>query len=75
MCSYEIEDYLGKGTFGQVVKCVEVIIGETEEEREQKKLRFAIKVLKNKRNYYYQGLVEVKVMLKVLNELCKKCDS
>lgn len=47
--------YLGKGTFGQVVRCVEASATED----------FAIKVIKNKRSYYYQGVVELKVMLKV----------
>jgi hypothetical protein len=38
-----------------VVKCTELGSGEG----------VAVKVLKNKRNYYCQGLVEVKVMMKV----------
>jgi serine/threonine protein kinase len=47
--------FLGKGAFGQVVKCIELSTGE----------EFAVKILKNKRNYYCQGIVEVKIMLKV----------
>jgi len=53
--SYEIISFLGSGTFGQVTKCVDVLTME----------EVAIKILKNKRNYYYQGLTEVKIMLKV----------
>ena len=48
---------MGKGTFGQVVKCI-MSAGEAREE-------VAVKVIKNRRNYYSQGLVELKIMLKV----------
>ena len=47
-----ILDMLGKGTFGQVVLCENVT----------KKERVAIKVLKNKRNYRNQGVVEIKIL-------------
>lgn len=53
--SFQVISFLGKGTFGQVVKCVELHSGE----------EFAVKILKNKRNFYYQGIVEAKIMLKV----------
>jgi serine/threonine protein kinase len=49
---YKVLDMLGKGTFGQVVKCRRAG-GET----------CALKVLKNKPAYYAQGLVEVKLLM------------
>ena len=54
---YIILDILGKGTFGQVVKCIE---------RGTSKL-CAIKVIKNKPAYYNQGKTEIQI-LKLLNQ-------
>ena len=49
---YEIQDLLGKGTFGQVVKCV----------CKQTKEAVAIKVIKNKKAFKNQGVVEIKII-------------
>ena len=54
---YEIIDQLGKGTFGQVMKCVNV------SDRSQS---VAVKIVKNKPAYFQQGLVEVRI-LQLLN--------
>jgi dual specificity protein kinase YAK1 len=55
---YIIIDSLGEGTFGQVVKC-----------RDSQGLLCAAKVIKNKPAYYIQGLIEVKILSKLNNEL------
>jgi serine/threonine protein kinase len=55
---FEIIDQLGKGTFGQVMKCANV------SDRSQS---VAIKIVKNKPAYFQQGLVEVRI-LQVLNK-------
>ena len=55
---YVIIDSLGEGTFGQVVKC-----------RDSQGLLCAAKVIKNKPAYYIQGLIEVKILSKLNNEL------
>lgn len=49
---YEILDLLGKGTFGQVVKCENKAIKEV----------VAIKVIKNKKAFKNQGVVEIKIL-------------
>lgn len=54
---YEIIDQLGKGTFGQVMKCVNIA------DRSQS---VAVKIVKNKPAYFQQGLVEVRI-LQLLN--------
>jgi serine/threonine protein kinase len=55
---YTIIDSLGEGTFGQVVKC-----------KDSQGLLCAAKVIKNKPAYYIQGLIEVKILSKLNNEL------
>jgi len=55
---YEILELMGKGTFGQVVKC---------ECKRQKEL-VAIKVIKNKKSFKNQGVVEIKI-LDLLNRI------
>ena len=47
---YEVLDFIGRGTFGQVLKCMRKDTGEL----------VAIKILKNHPNYARQGQVEVK---------------
>lgn len=54
---YIIIDLLGKGTFGQVVKCVERLTNKL----------CAIKVIKNKPAYFSQGKTEISI-LKMLNQ-------
>jgi len=49
---YTVVEMLGRGTFGQVVKC--------RDERTDKLV--AVKVLKNKRAYFKQGLLEIGVL-------------
>jgi serine/threonine protein kinase len=49
---YQILDLLGQGTFGQVVKCMNIKSKET----------VAVKVIKNKPAYYNQSLVEVAIL-------------
>jgi serine/threonine protein kinase len=45
-------DLMGKGTFGQVVKC----------ECRQTKEMTAIKVIKNKKAFKNQGVIEIKIL-------------
>ena len=54
---YEITDKLGKGSFGQVFKCFDHKNQET----------VALKILRNKKRLYKQGLIEAKI----LEELCE----
>ena len=49
---YQILDILGQGTFGQVVKCLNL----------KTKDNVAVKVIKNKPAYYNQSLVEVAIL-------------
>ena len=53
---YEIDSLIGKGSFGQVVKAYDV----------QEKEWVAIKIIKNKRAFYQQALIE-KRLLELLN--------
>lgn len=54
---YEILSLLGKGSFGQVVKCFD----------HKKQINVAVKMIRNKKRFEKQGLVEVKI-LKYLKE-------
>ncbi|KAI9095789.1 hypothetical protein DFS34DRAFT_661659 [Phlyctochytrium arcticum] len=49
---YEILSLLGKGSFGQVVKCLD----------HKTKNHVALKIIRNKKRFEKQGLVEVKVL-------------
>jgi dual specificity protein kinase YAK1 len=55
---YVIMELLGKGTFGQVIRCV----------RKSKEDVFAIKIIKNKPAYTNQALSEVKIFKKIKEE-------
>eukprot|EP01083_Nonionella_stella_P210214 761248_1 len=55
---FQVIDLLGKGTFGQVVKCHNL---------SKKDDICAVKVIKNKPAYFNQALVEIRI-LKMLNE-------
>ncbi|KAF9206834.1 hypothetical protein BGZ49_001726 [Haplosporangium sp. Z 27] len=52
MFRYEILDMLGKGSFGQVAKCYDHKTGEY----------VAIKIIRNKKRFHCQALVEVKIL-------------
>ncbi|KAI9819729.1 MAG: hypothetical protein M1832_003963 [Thelocarpon impressellum] len=52
---YEIVDILGKGSFGQVVRCVDHKTGGL----------VAIKIIRNKKRFHQQALVEVSILQKL----------
>jgi dual specificity tyrosine-phosphorylation-regulated kinase 2/3/4 len=52
---YEVVDLLGKGSFGQVVRCVDHKTG----------LLVAIKIIRNKKRFHQQALVEVNILQKL----------
>ena len=54
---YEVVDILGKGSFGQVVRCIDHKTGGL----------VAIKIIRNKKRFHQQALVEVNI-LKLLRE-------
>ena len=49
---YEIKTFLGKGSFGTALKCFDHKTG----------VDIAVKVVKNKKKYYYQAGVELKIL-------------
>ena len=49
---YEIQQFLGKGSFGIALKCFD----------HKRKEHIALKVIKNKKKYYYQAGVELKIL-------------
>lgn len=49
---YEIVDMLGKGSFGQVARCIDRKTGDI----------VAVKVIRNKRRFHAQALVEIKIL-------------
>ena len=53
--AYKIIGYLGQGTFGQVVKCINLRTGS----------QHAVKIIKNKQEFMLQGLMEVKLLQKL----------
>lgn len=52
---YEIVDLLGKGSFGQVVRCIDHKTG----------VLVAIKIIRNKKRFHQQALVEVNILKKL----------
>jgi dual specificity tyrosine-phosphorylation-regulated kinase 2/3/4 len=52
---YEVVDLLGKGSFGQVVRCVDHKTGGL----------VAIKIIRNKKRFHQQALVEVNILQKI----------
>jgi dual specificity tyrosine-phosphorylation-regulated kinase 2/3/4 len=52
---YEIVDILGKGSFGQVVRCVDHKTGGL----------VALKIIRNKKRFHQQALVEVNILQKL----------
>lgn len=49
---FEVMEPLGKGSFGQVVKCIDHKTGQS----------VAVKVIRNKKRFHHQALVEVKLL-------------
>ncbi|RMZ74897.1 hypothetical protein DV737_g5640, partial [Chaetothyriales sp. CBS 132003] len=52
---YEVVDLLGKGSFGQVVRCIDHKTGEL----------VAVKIIRNKKRFHQQALVEVNILKKL----------
>ncbi|UNI20774.1 Dual-specificity kinase [Purpureocillium takamizusanense] len=52
---YEIIDVLGKGSFGQVVRCIDHKLG----------VLVAVKIIRNKKRFHQQALVEVNILQKL----------
>ncbi|KKA29256.1 hypothetical protein TD95_002045 [Thielaviopsis punctulata] len=52
---YEIIDVLGKGSFGQVVRCIDHRLG----------VLVAIKIIRNKKRFHQQAIVEVNILKKL----------
>jgi len=52
---YEIIDILGKGSFGQVVRCIDHKTGGL----------VAVKIIRNKKRFHQQALVEVNILQKL----------
>lgn len=57
---YEIMDILGKGSFGQVVRCIDHKTG----------VLVAIKIIRNKKRFHQQALVEVEILQKLREWVC-----
>lgn len=57
---YEIIDVLGKGSFGQVVRCIDHKIGAL----------VAVKIIRNKKRFHQQALVEVNILQKLREWVC-----
>lgn len=57
---YEIVDLLGKGSFGQVVRCIDHKTGGL----------VAIKIIRNKKRFHQQALVEVNILQKLREWVC-----
>ena len=55
---YEIQKVLGKGSFGQVVQCFDHKTKDT----------IALKIIKNKKNFHKQALVEIKILQNIKNK-------
>ncbi|KAI8994611.1 kinase-like domain-containing protein [Pilobolus umbonatus] len=49
---YEVLEVMGKGSFGQVIKCFDHKSGQT----------IAVKIIRNKKRFHAQALVEVKIL-------------
>lgn len=52
---YEVIDLLGKGSFGQVVRCIDHKTG----------ILVAVKIIRNKKRFHQQALVEVNILKKL----------
>ena len=58
---YEVVDILGKGSFGQVVRCIDHKSGHL----------VAIKIIRNKKRFHQQALVEVNILQKLREWVCE----
>lgn len=59
---YEVVDTLGKGSFGQVLRCKDHRTGES----------VAIKIIRNKKRFHHQALVEIKILDNLRKWVCLK---
>jgi dual specificity tyrosine-phosphorylation-regulated kinase 2/3/4 len=59
---YEILGILGKGSFGQVVKCMDHKTGKI----------VAVKIIRNKQRFHTQALVEVNILEKLCQWVCPR---
>lgn len=57
---YEVIDTLGKGSFGQVLHCRDYCTGES----------VAIKIIRNKKRFHHQALVEIKILDNLRKWVC-----
>ncbi len=57
---YEIIEVLGKGSFGQVLHCRDHCTG----------LSVAIKIIRNKKRFHHQALVEIKILDNLRKWVC-----
>ncbi|KAL7668665.1 hypothetical protein ACOME3_009359 [Neoechinorhynchus agilis] len=64
MFKYDVLEYLGRGTFGQVVKCI----------RRGSSDVVAIKILKNHPSYIRQGQIEVSILNMLEREQADRCN-
>lgn len=62
---YEIVDILGKGSFGQVVRCIDHKTGAL----------VAVKIIRNKKRFHQQALVEVNILQKLREWVSIQCGS
>ena len=60
---YEIVESLGKGSFGQVVKCID---RKPSTETEESKNFVAVKIIRNKKRFHAQAQTEVKILEKLM---------
>lgn len=60
---YEVIDILGKGSFGQVVRCIDHRTGGL----------VAIKIIRNKKRFHQQALVEVDILKKLRDWVSPPC--
>ena len=60
---YEIVDILGKGSFGQVVRCIDHKLG----------VLVAVKIIRNKKRFHQQALVEVNILQKLREWVSTRC--